>query len=572
MRIRASLAQALLLVFVLSAIPMAATAAVVAAGTSPSSELAALANYADRLLAAAYPAEKPGAAALVVKDGQVVLRKGYGMANLELGVPAAPEDVFEIGSVTKQFTAAAILLLQERGLLRVEDEITKHLPDYPTHGERITIENLLSHTSGIPSYTSLPEWFPRVREDMSPAALIALFKDKPLDFKPGTRWSYSNSGYIVLGALIEKVSGKSYERFLTEEIFQKLGLSHTRYNHPEEVVPHRAAGYGRDAGGLRNARYLSMTQPYAAGALLSTVDDLAKWDAALKTDALLSPASRERMFTPVKLSSGETTGYGYGWVIGSLAGKRVIEHGGGIFGFVCDEARVPEMGLFVAVLSNNEAAQRGPDDLVVHILAKALGEALEDRKSVQLDPRTLDDYVGVYRFDPEITRTVTRDGAKLLIQRNGGEKRTILAAGRDDFFYEESPDRLRFQRDAQGKVTGLVLTPQAGAPTTGTRTDAPLPKERQAVKVDPSLFAGYVGEYELAPGFSLTITREITREGDHLFAQATGQPKFEIFPESETRFFLKVVDAEIDFLRGPDGKAASLVLHQGGRDLPGKRK
>ncbi len=567
MRIRASLAQTLLLVFVLSAIPLAA-------GTSPSSELAA---YADRLLAAAYPADQPGAAALVIKDGQVVLRKGFGMASLELGVPVAPEDVFEIGSVTKQFTAAAVLLLQERGLLRVEDEITKHLPDYPTHGERITIENLLSHTSGIPNYTSLPEWFPRLREDLSPAALMALFKDRPLDFKPGTKWSYSNSGYIVLGALIEKVSGKSYERFLTEEIFQKLGLSHTRYNPPEEVVPRRAAGYGRDAGGLRNARYLSMTQPYAAGALISTVDDLAKWDAALKTDALLSPASRERMFTPVKLSSGETTGYGYGWAIGNLAGRKVIEHGGGIFGFVCDEARVPEAGLFVAVLSNNEAAQRGPDDLVVHILAKALGEALEDRKSVQLDPRTLDDYVGVYRFDPETTRTVTRDirdardNAKLLIQRDGGEKRTILAAGRDDFFYKESPDRLRFQRDAQGKVTGLVLTRQSGAPTTGTRT-AESPKERQAVKVDPSLFDGYVGEYELAPGFSLTITREITREGDHLFAQATGQPKFEIFPESETRFFLKVVDAEIDFLRGPDGKAASLVLHQGGRDLPGKRK
>src|SRR5436305_8019244 len=244
MRIRASLAQALLLVFVLSAIPLAA-------GTSPSSALAA---YADLLLAAAYPADQPGAAALVVKDGQVVLRKGYGMANLELGVPAAPEDVFEIGSVTKQFTAAAILLLQERGLLRVEDEITKHLPDYPTHGERITIENLLSHTSGIPSYTSLPEWFPRVREDMSPAALIALFKDKPLDFKPGTRWSYSNSGYIVLGALIEKVSGKSYERFLTEELLQKLGLRHTRIHHPVEVVTPRPADPRPAAGGPANAR------------------------------------------------------------------------------------------------------------------------------------------------------------------------------------------------------------------------------------------------------------------------------------------------------------------------------
>jgi hypothetical protein len=311
-----------------------------------------------------------------------------------------------------------------------------------------------------------------------------------------------------------------------------------------------------------------MTQPYAAGSLLSTVDDLAKWDRALKTDALLTQASRDRMFTPFKLSTGKTVAYGYGWGVADFLGRRLIQHGGGIFGFVTVELRVPEAGLFVAILSNNTASGTSPDDLGMRIVAKALGQALEDRKSVELDARTLDEYVGVYRFDAQTTRTITREGSKLFAQRSGGEKSEILAAARDDFFYKDVFARLHFQRDAQGKVTGVEFTPPGGESAMGTKTGEPPPAERKAVKVDPAIYDAYTGDYELAPSFSITITRE----GDQIFAQATGQPKFEIFPESETRFFLKVVDAQIEFVKGADGQVTGLVLHQGGRDLPGKRK
>ncbi len=213
-----------------------------------------LATYADQVLSAAYPADQPGAAALVIQNGKVVLRKGYGMANLDLGVPVSPDMVFELGSITKQFTAASILLLQERGQLRVEDDITKYLTDYPTHGETITIEHLLTHTSGIPSYTGLPEWISRVREDMTLQTLIGLFKDKPLEFKPGEKWAYNNSGYILLGAIIEKVSGKSYEQFVEEEIFARLGMKNSRYGHAREVVSRRASGYSKDNDSGRDSR------------------------------------------------------------------------------------------------------------------------------------------------------------------------------------------------------------------------------------------------------------------------------------------------------------------------------
>jgi CubicO group peptidase (beta-lactamase class C family) len=559
-RSRAGLLGAFLLLF------LSALSARAAAPSSVTSS--GLAAYADHLLASAYPADQPGAAALVVLDGKVILHKGFGMANLELRIPVSPEMVFELGSITKQFTAACILLLQERGKLRVEDEITKYLPDFPTHGQKITVENLLTHTSGIPSYTGLPEWMPRVREDMKLTDLIAMFKDKPLEFTPGEKWAYDNSGYILLGAIIEKVSGKSYEQFVEEEIFQKLGMAHSRYGHAEEIIPLRASGYEKDEKGFHNARYLSMTQPYAAGSLMSTVDDLAIWDRALSSEALLKKASLDRMFTPYKLKSGLSTHYGYGMGISELAGKRVLEHGGGIFGFTTIITRVPEERLLIVILSNNEASDPQPDGLALRIAAKALGQPLEGRKPVALDAKTLDEYVGVYRFDPQTVRTFTHEGTKLFAQRSGGSKLEILASGRDDFYYQEEDARLHFRRDAQGKVTGADLVLRFGPDESGVKTTEPLPKERQAVQVDPAVYDVYVGEYELAPGFSLVITRE----GGKIFAQATGQQKLELYPESETRFFLKEVDAQLDFQRGPDGKVTGLVLHQGGRDLPGKRK
>ncbi len=526
-----------------------------------------LATYADKLLSSVYPAGQPGAAVLVQKDGRAVLRKGYGLANLELGVPAIPENVFEIGSITKQFTAAAILLLQERGKLRVEDPITRYLPDYPTHGQTITIENLLTHTSGIPSYTGLPEWYPHIREDMKPADLVALFKNKPLEFTPGEQWSYDNSGFFLLGMIIEKASGETYEQFIEEEIFRKLGMTHSRYGHPEEIVPLRASGYSKDDQGFRNTAFISMTQPYAAGGLMSTVDDLAIWARALQSERLLKKASLDRMLTAYHLKSGVSTQYGYGIGVLDFRGTRVLGHGGDINGYTANVTWAPEERLFVAILSNNDASDPRPDDLALRIVAQAIGKPVEEQKTLKLDARTLEEYTGVYRFDPQVTRAILREGTKLYAQRNG-RRQEISAVAPDEFVYPDGTTTLHFRRDAQGKVASVDFVSTLGPAAVGTRTDEPLPRERQAVQVDPAVYDAYVGEYELQPSFSL----KVTRQGDRIFAQATGQPEIEIFPESETRFFLKAVDAQIDFVRGADGKVTGLVLHQNGRDLPGRRK
>jgi len=550
---------------VLFAIVLALTVSVLpAAAAAPAPS--ATAETLDRFLAETYPAGEPGAAVLVEQGGKVVLRKGYGMANLELGIPVTPENVFEIGSVTKQFTAASILMLQERGKLSLSDELTKFLPDYPIQGKKVTIENLLTHTSGIPSYTGLPEWLPRMREDMTLDQLIGLFKDKPFEFEPGTKWAYDNSGYVLLGAVIEKASGKSYERFVEDEIFQPLGMSHSLYGSVSDIVPHRAAGYDKPGDHWVNTPYLSMTQPYAAGSLMSTVDDLAAWDKALAGETLLKKASLARMATPYRLPSGLSTRYGFGLAIRDLGGKTVVEHGGGINGFTCDLLRIPSEGIFIAVLTNNTAPKLAPEAVAERIARVLLGLPAE-RQAIQVDPKTLDDYVGVYRNE-DATRTVTREGDKLFAQRQGGAKTEIVAGARDDFFYKGGGATIKFVRDAQGKVTGAKVDTQGPEESPMARISEVPPAAKQAIQVDPAILAAYVGTYELSPRFQLAITLE----DGHLRAQATGQEKLELFAESQTSFFLKEVDAQLEFQKDAAGAVTGLILHQGGRDMPGKRK
>ena len=566
-RVRRAAARAALAALV--ALALLAAAPALAARPSPD-ELAA---YADGVLSASYPASEPGAAALVRWGDRVLVRKGYGLANLELAVPVAPEHVFEIGSVTKQFTAAAILMLEERGKLAVSDPLEKYLPDFPTHGRTITVEHLLHHTSGIPSYTEMPEWLPRWREDMSLDTLIGLFRGKPLEFPPGERWVYSNSAYVLLGAVIEQASGESYERFVEEEIFARLGMAHSRYGHKEEVVPGRAAGYGQGEGGYANAPYLSMTQPFSAGSLMSTVDDLARWVDGLYGGEVITAASRQRMLIPAALAGGAEAGastrYGYGLGVSEIAGRAVHEHGGGIHGYACDLLSLPDERLLVVILSNNPTREPGPGFLARRIAAKALGQPFEERPTLILPEASLEDYVGVYRVveSESDRRYVTRDGGKLYLQRTGGSRHEWRAVAPDVFMRAESDATARFVRDAAGRVSAIEVDSVYGPVSRSPRTEEPLPAERQAAAVDPARYDALVGVYELAPGLELAITRD----GDRLFAQATGQERAEMFPESENRFFLKVVDAQLEFVCEA-GAVTGLVLHQGGRRLPGKRK
>lgn len=401
--------------------------------------------------------------ALVAQNGKILLRTGIGLANREWNIANIPEAKMRLGSITKQFTATSILLLELQKKLSVEDTVDKHVPDAPEAWKKITIHHLLTHTSGIPSYTSDPAY---ERNKINPTPLpdlIALFRGKPLEFEPGSSWKYSNSGYSLLGGVIQRASGMTYEQFLQKHIFGPLEMKNTGYDHWDVILPNRAAGYTKKKNQIRNADYLDMSVPHAAGALYSTVDDLYLWDRCLYTDKVLPQSGRDRMFTPVK------NNYGYGWVISKLGGRKVLGHGGGIDGFATMILRMPDDQSVIILLSNLE-------------------------------------------------------------QTNATE----IANGLASILY------------------GLPYQ---------------IPKTRKEITLDPALYDNYVGVYELAPKFRLTVTRE----GSRLMTQATGQGKLEVFPESETQFFLKVIDAQLTFVKGPDGKAVQVILHQAGRNMPGKR-
>ena len=390
-----------------------------------------------------------------MQDGRTILRKGYGLADVELGVPIAPDMVFRIGSTTKQFTAACILKLVEQGRVKLTDAVSAYLPDYPEAGRRATVEQLLTHTSGIHSYTEMPSWNAREREDWSSQQLIAFFEKEPLDFEPGTKWHYDNSGYVLLGAILERVTGRRYEDLVSEWIFRPLGMNDTRYGSDAPIIPRRASGYQKTPSGVENAPYLSMTQPFAAGALVSTVDDLARWQAALDSGKVLSPESLRRWWTPGILPDGTPTRYGYGWGIWTYRGHPVVEHGGSINGFTTANMRLPDDRLYLAVLSNCG----GCADVRALALSAAsilIGEPMKDRAAVAVTPSRLDACSGTYRDADGDDWIVRRAGDHLEIVA-GRHAWAAYPASESEFFLRDSVRTLRFPSGASGSVDVMEI-------------------------------------------------------------------------------------------------------------------
>ncbi len=541
--------------------------ATAAAASSQADQDQALAREIDTMLRAAYPADAPGATVIVMRDGRTVLREGYGLADLELQVPMAPDMVLRIGSVTKQFTAVAILMLEQEGKLALTDRIETFLPDYPTHGLTITIEHLLTHTSGIQSYTDQAQFGELIRKDYTVSEMIDRFKDDPMLFAPGSRWVYNNAGYFLLGAIIEQVTGETWAAFLQRRIFDVAGMATTFADRHERVIPRRVPGYEPDPdGGWRQAAYLSMTQPYAAGAMLSTVDDLARWDAALRSGRLIDAATLQRAWTEYLLLDGGRTGYGYGWVVGQWQGSRLISHGGGINGFLSETICAPDERVFVAILTNSAGGPSQPSRIATEIALLAMGKPWRPQE-VAVEPEVLQRYAGVYRIDPTTTRTVIFEDGKLFTQRSGAAKLQARPMSPTAFFYEGSFSHFTIDLAEDGTVRGMTMRALNSEPEFARLTDEQ-PVVLTAITLDPDSLDRYLGRYELAPSFVITVTRQ----GDQLVAQATGQPAFEIFPLSPARFFLKVVEAQIEFDLPPgDGPATGLTLFQSGRVMPASR-
>jgi CubicO group peptidase (beta-lactamase class C family) len=480
---------------------------------------------------------------LVAQGDKIVFEKSYGDANLEWDIPDSSATKFRIGSMTKQFTASSILLLEERGKLSTDDVVKKYMPDAPPAWEKITIYNLLTHTSGIPSFTSFPDYHASEATPITPKDLVNRFRDKPLEFQPGEKWNYSNSGYVLLGYLLEKIS--------------------SGYDSNSAIISHRASGYSPSPGGPVNSGYIDMSIPFSAGALYSTTRDLLVWEQALYGGKVLSAASLKKMTTPFKEN------YGCGLMIRTEKGHLLYEHGGGIEGFNTEMAYYPDDKLTVIVLGNLNGG--APGDIAAKLGSVAHGEKVvlqSERKEIQVPRAILEKYVGNYELAPGIFITMSLDEDHLFTQLTGQPKFEVFAENETNFFLKVVDARLTFETDSQGKVVDLVLH-QNGRDQTAKRTEAgpPPPKEHKEVKIDPKILDNYIGSYELAPNFILTVTRE----GNQLITQATGQEKVQAFPEGDHDFFLKVVDAQITFETDGQGRATGLILHQNGMDHKARR-
>ena len=510
--------------------------------------------------------DSSGAAVLIARDGEIIYEKGFGFANLEHHVPVTTETKFRIGSITKQFTASAILKLQEEGLLSVDDPLSKFLTDYP-RGDEVTIHHLLTHTSGIHSYTGKPDFFKTVTVETKPDELIESFKDDEFDFDPGEKWLYNNSGYFLLGYIVDKVSGESFADYLKNHLFEPLNMKDTGVHHWSLILEHEASGYSYENGKFQKAINWDMSRVGGAGALYSTVGDLYRWNEAVFNGRVLSESSLKAAFTPVTLNDGSEANamggkYGYGWMFSETRGMKEIAHGGGLNGWAAYLARYVQPNFTVAILSNCTPPPPGmnPGGMAHNIAEIYLWKKMEKSESFALDATVdssvYDDYVGRYDYVQAIL-TVTREGDRLFGQLSGQPKSEIFPKSETEFFWKVVDAQVTFVRNKEGEVTHVIH--HQG----GREIEAPRLKDEPPAEVEPAVYDAYVGEYDYGHGAILTVMKEDNR----LFAQMTGQPKFEIFPKSETEFFWKVVNAQITFVKNDEGEIVKAIHHQSGMEI-----
>ena len=530
--------------------------------------------------------------ALVVDNNETVLKKGYGLANMEWSIPNQPDTKFRLGSITKQFTSMLIMQLVEKGKIKLDGKLTEYLPYYRKDtGDKVTIHMLLNHTSGIPSYTDQPAFTKDVsRKYYAPDDFIKEQCSGDFQFEPGTKWVYNNSGYFILGAVIEHVTGMTYEEALTKNILEPLGLNDTGYDNSDPIIARRAGGYEKTASGFRNSSFLDMSLPYAAGSMYSTVEDLYKWDKALQTEKLVTKKSLDKIFSKSFLRGG-TSYYGYGWTIDQrIVGKdtlKVITHGGGINGFATINYMIPEKGQYVIIFCNLGHSPLGEmTDKIIDILngkeVRMPAQSIADKLADVIKEDGIEAAVGQFnQLKDEKELFVLKEsemnqlGYSYLSLNQVDEALAVFKLNVEAFpksgnVYDSYGEALLKKGDKEAAIINykkaVELDPaNSGAVKVlkdlGVKVD-----ERKEVKLNAEALKQYAGKYQLAPNFIITVTVS----GEQIFAQATGQPEFEIFPSSEDTFYLKVVNAQLKFIK-EIGTVARLILLQNGKEMPAKK-
>ncbi len=537
----------------LLALAPALLAPALAKDAKPANDLTA---YAEQLLdEQGIKKDGPGLTLLVAQGDQLLYQGARGMASVELGVPLKPEHRMRLGSITKQFAAATLLKLIDEGKAKLDDPLSKFLPDYP-NGGAITLAQSLNHSSGVKSYTGIPGYMHNpIRQQLSTAELVKVFKDLPTDFAPGADFRYNNSGYVLVGAVVEAISGKPWHEALDAALLkpQRIAVS---YPGEQGLVPGMVQGYSKaGADALSVAGVLSMTQPHAAGALVGDVQSLWRWNQALHGGQLLKPETYQRMVTPE--GAAVKARYGYGIGTDSLRGQPMLQHGGGIHGFSTLLVYQPELKLTVALLSNSDSAGINLDLIARKLGAKVMGKPYPAIQAVAVDAQALKAFEGIYSADGRDTRTLRLQGGALTSTRSGSQPFKLIPLGKDRFAFSNTVAQLQLERDAQGKVVALQYFADADGQGERWPRTADLP-QRAEYALSPTERQALVGEYK-SVRFSIKV---FVDEQGQLRGQVPGQPVVTLKASGPREVFVVEVDATLSFT-GDGEQPRSVTLKQG---------
>ncbi|MEK7951742.1 serine hydrolase [Luteolibacter soli] len=542
---------------------LATVSIVVAAGDPPGSE--ALQKVLDERLST----DGAGGAMLVAREGKILFSRGYGLADREGKAAATPDTRFRIGSVTKQFTAAAILHLAEQGCLSIEDPLSKYFPSYPG-GEKITLRQLLNHTSGLHSYTEQEGFAEKVGKPIKPADLIAWFQNAPPDFPPGEQFRYSNSGYFLLGEIVAKVSGQSFGDYLDHTFFGPLGMHDTGLWLNATPPANAAKGYSFDGKEFKPAPEWDMSWAGGAGELYSTTSDLWRWTEALQGGKVLDAGSLKAARSEFTVPKKETQvlRYGMGLFHTEIEWMPAIGHTGGLPGYLSSVMWLPDSQVTLVVLSNAMPPRPGssPDELLALAARSFLqGEIAAHAPKVDaaILPAIYPSYAGRYQY-PGGVQNITVEQGKIFAQLGEQPRFEILPCGPDAFFYPSVAARIVFEHDPKTHAVISLAHTQNGV----TFKAPKLGDEPASVTLGNEVLDAFTGKYQYGPQAVLTVTR---RE-NQLYAKLTGQPEFPIFPKSDHEFFWKAVPASVEFVRGGDGAVEKAIHHQGGATLNAPRQ
>ena len=506
----------------------------------------------------------PGASVLVSQNGEIIFQKGFGYANIEKKIRVTPDTKFKIGSISKQFTAAAILKLQEEGRISTADKLSKYIPDFP-RGNEVTIYQLLTHTSGIHDYDFQPNL--DVSQPVTPQALLDVIKKNSYDFNPGERFQYDNSGYFILGYIVAKLSGRTLGDYLYETFFKPLGMTNTGIYETNIVLDNEAQGYSIKDETVKKADFQEMSWALGVGSIYSTTGDLFKWNEAVFNGKVLKDATLKAAFTQAILNNGGKVDYGFGWFLSINRGLRFIQHSGVSSGFFSYLERQPENKLTVCVLLNALPAPKGINPILngQAISEFNLADKMEKQNSgvsdTTVNENNLKKYAGRYDYGHGMAMLITLKGKQLFGQVTGQAPNPLTPVSANEFYFKAMNAKIKFVSDTSSIFERLIQYQD------GVSFEANRLKDEKPVKINPDFFDKLTGRYDFGNNYVI----EIVREHDKLFVLTPNMPKYELLPTSELDYFMMEAASRLSFTLNKDGKAASLTSTFDGMAMPGKR-